>query len=96
MPTHHLLQRIAAGSTTFLVRRADALLYGAVVLVLVAPFFVFDTIPLYDLPNHIARQHLLFGNAAPGLESYYEARWRVGDMAASRRPFVQPLPILHY
>jgi hypothetical protein len=71
------MQRVAAGSSTFLVRRADALLYGAVLLVLVAPFFVFDTIPLYDLPNHIARQHLLFGKAAPGLESYYEARWRL-------------------
>lgn len=77
MPTHHLMQRVAGGSTTFLVRRADALLYGAVVLVLVAPFFVFDTIPLYDLPNHIARQHLLFGKAAPGIESYYEAHWRL-------------------
>ncbi len=77
MPTHDLMQRVAAGSTTFLVRRADALLYGAVVLVLVAPFFVFDTIPLYDLPDHIARQHLLFGDAAPGMESYYEAHWRL-------------------
>jgi hypothetical protein len=77
MPVHNLTQSVAAGSTTFLVRRADALLYGAVVLVLVAPFFVFDTIPLYDLPNHIARQHLLFGNAVPGMESYYEARWRL-------------------
>ena len=46
-------------------------------MVLVAPFFIFDTIPLYDLPNHIARQHLLFGPALPGTDSYYEAHWRL-------------------
>ena len=92
MPTHDLMQRVAAGPTTFLVRRADALLYGAVVLVLVAPFFVFDTIPLYDLPDHIARQHLLFGNAAPGMESYYEARWRlIPNLALEGTVF-----LLHY
>ena len=77
MPTHNLLNRVSPGSTAFLVRHADALLYGAVIVLLVAPFFVFDTIPLYDLPNHIARQHLLFDDATPGIESYYEAHWRL-------------------
>src|SRR5260370_41742312 len=60
-----------------ILRRADAAIYGAVVLLLVAPFFVFDMCPLYDLPNRIARQHLLFGPAAPGTEPYYEAHWRL-------------------
>ncbi|HWF95912.1 MAG TPA: hypothetical protein VG291_13220 [Xanthobacteraceae bacterium] len=77
MPTHNRLNRVSPGSTAFLVRHADALLYGAVIVLLVAPFFVFDTIPLYDLPNHIARQHLLFDDATPGIEGYYEAHWRL-------------------
>jgi hypothetical protein len=57
--------------------RGDAAVYGAIVIFLVAPFFVFDTIPLYDLPNHIARQHILFDRSAPGIESYYEVHWRL-------------------
>ena len=36
-----------------------------------------NAIPLYDLPNHIARQHLLFGDAPRGFESYYEINWRL-------------------
>ena len=77
MPTHNLLNRGSSGSTVFLVRHADALLYGAIIVLLVAPFFVFETIPLYDQPNHIARQHLLFGDAPRGFESYYEINWRL-------------------
>src|SRR5450432_3916860 len=57
--------------------RIDAAVCGAVILLLVAPFFIFDTIPLYDLPNHIARQYLLFGQAPPGIDSYYQAHWRL-------------------
>lgn len=57
--------------------RSDAALFAALTLVLVAPFFVFETIPLYDLPNHIARQHILFGDGAPGASVYYSAHWRL-------------------
>ncbi len=39
---------------------------GLVTLLLIAPFFVFRDLPLYVLPDHIARQHLLFGEGAPG------------------------------
>ena len=45
-------------------------------LVLIAPFFLFETIPLYDLPNHIARQHILFGDGAEGAGRYYDVNWR--------------------
>jgi hypothetical protein len=77
MMTQTILERAASGLRRSAVLRANAAIYGAAVLLLVAPFFVFDTIPLYDLPNHIARQHLLFGPAAPGAEPYYEAHWRL-------------------
>jgi hypothetical protein len=61
----------AAPSWTF-----EPALYGAIVVLLAAPFFIFDTIPLYDLPNHIARQHILFGDGAAGADAYYRADWR--------------------
>jgi len=50
---------------------------GLVTLLLIAPFFVFRDLPLYDLPDHIARQHILFGEGAPGAAQYYEAHWRL-------------------
>jgi hypothetical protein len=53
------------------------LLLGALTVVLIAPFFVFRTIPLYDLPNHIARQHILFGDGAAGATLYYGVAWRL-------------------
>jgi hypothetical protein len=60
--------------------RTDTALYGTVLALLIAPFFLFDTIPLYDLPNQIARQHLLFDPTLA--DSYYEAHWRlVPDLA---------------
>src|SRR5665213_360337 len=55
----------------------SATVHAAVTLLLVAPFFVLRDIPLYDLPNHIARQHILFGDGAPGAAQYYVAQWRL-------------------
>lgn len=57
--------------------RADAILYGGAIVALIAPFFVFETIPLYDLPNHIVRQYLLFAPNIPGADAYYAAHWRL-------------------
>jgi hypothetical protein len=51
--------------------------YGVLVLALAAPFFLFDTIPLDDLPNHIAREEIVFGDGAIGAEAYYAAQWRL-------------------
>jgi hypothetical protein len=50
---------------------------AVVTVLLVAPFFVFPDLPLYGLPDHIARQHILFGDGAPGAAQYYEAYWRL-------------------
>ena len=50
---------------------------GLVTILLVAPFFVFHDLPLYDLPDHIARQHILFGDGAAGADQYYAADWRL-------------------
>src|SRR4029079_7273450 len=58
------------------IARSDLAIYGAFALVLIAPFFLFETIPLYDLPNHIARQHILFGDGAEGVAQYYDVHWR--------------------
>jgi len=51
-------------------------LYGLATILLVAPFFVFRDIPLYDLPNHLARLQILFG-AVPDSARYYVAEWRL-------------------
>ena len=56
--------------------RPFALLSTVIALALAAPFFLYATIPLHDLPNHIARQAILFGGA-PGAAAYYEPRWRL-------------------
>ena len=56
MMTHNLQKRASACSTASAVPHVNAVVYGAVVVFLAAPFFVFDTIPLYDLPNHMAQQ----------------------------------------
>jgi hypothetical protein len=52
------------------------ILLGTISLLLAAPFFLFPTIPLTDLPNHIARLHILMGEA-PGAEAYYAVHWRL-------------------
>lgn len=57
--------------------RADRVLTIVLTVLLVAPFFVFRTIPLYDLPNHIARQHILFGDGASGAAAYYGVHWQL-------------------
>lgn len=57
--------------------RADAVLTIVLTGLLIAPFFVFRTIPLYDLPNHIARQHILFGDGAPGAAVHYGVHWQL-------------------
>jgi len=54
----------------------EGTILGLVTLLLIAPFFVFRDLPLYDLPDHIARQHILFGGA-PGASPYYEVHWRL-------------------
>ena len=53
--------------------RSNAFLYGAITLFLVAPLFIVDVIPLYDLPAHLARQYILFGPPSP----YYAPQWRI-------------------
>jgi hypothetical protein len=74
--------------------RGDTALIVLLTFVLIAPFFVFETVPLYDLPNHIARQHVLFGDGAPGASLYYSAQWRLIPNLAMEgvvyalRPFV--------
>jgi hypothetical protein len=55
----------------------EGTILGLVTLLLIAPFFFFRDLPLYDLPDHIARQHILFGDGAPGAAQYYEAQWRL-------------------
>ncbi len=42
-------------------------------LILVAPIFLFRTLPLVDLPIHLARQHILFGGQSP----FYDIHWRL-------------------
>lgn len=66
----------AAGAALRAALHGDAALEAALLVVLVAPLFCFTTLPLYDLPNHIARQHILFGGGAPGADTYYHAVWR--------------------
>lgn len=56
--------------------RTRVALLGALALLLAAPFFLFHTVPLHDLPNHIARLHVLFGDA-PGADAYYAVHWRL-------------------
>lgn len=57
-------------------------LEGLATVLLIAPFLVFRDVPLYDLPNHIASLHLLFGDVA-GADGYYAAAWRlVPNLAA--------------
>ncbi|MDE2228296.1 MAG: hypothetical protein KGL11_04560 [Alphaproteobacteria bacterium] len=57
-------------------------LYGLATILLVTPFVVFRDVPLYDLPNHLASLHVLFGGA-PGADRYYAAEWRlVPNLAA--------------
>jgi len=75
--TPDIQERAPAGVARPAALRLDAAVCGAIVFVLVAPIFIFDTIPLYDLPNHIARQYLLFGPAVPGIDTYYQAHWRL-------------------
>lgn len=58
-------------------------LYALATALLVAPFFVFRDIPLYDLPNHRAALQLLFGGV-PGADRYYAVEWRlVPNLAAA-------------
>jgi hypothetical protein len=50
--------------------------------VLAAPFFLFQDIPLFDLPLHIARQHILFDGDMAYARQYYLPDWRpVPNMA---------------
>ena len=65
------------GAKLLVLLRRDAVLWGGLTLVLTAPFFLFPFLPLYDLPNHIARQHILFGEGAPGASAYYAVHWRL-------------------
>jgi hypothetical protein len=51
-------------------------LFAFVTLLLVAPLLWFRDLPLYDLPNHLAREAILFGGV-PGAAQYYAAHWRL-------------------
>jgi hypothetical protein len=51
--------------------------HAGMLLLLGTPLFLFATIPLGDLPNHLARQHVLFGEGAPGAGAYYAVHWRL-------------------
>ena len=57
-------------------------LYGLATILLIAPFFAFRDIPLYDLPNRLAGLQILFGEV-PGASPYYAAAWKlVPNLAA--------------
>ncbi|MGH6977452.1 MAG: hypothetical protein ACREED_10540, partial [Stellaceae bacterium] len=57
-------------------------LYGLATILLIAPFFAFRDVPLYDLPNRLAGLQILFGEA-PGASPYYAAAWKlVPNLAA--------------
>jgi len=58
-------------------RLSDGALFALVTVLLVAPLFWFRDLPLYDLPDHLARQEILFGGGAPGASQYYAANWRL-------------------
>jgi hypothetical protein len=48
----------------------------AALLLLVAPLLIVHDVPLYDLPDHLARMHLLYDAAPADAPTYYLARWR--------------------
>ncbi len=57
--------------------------YALATVLLIAPFFVFRDIPLYDLPNHRVVLQLLFGDV-PDADRYYTVEWRlVPNLAAA-------------
>jgi len=51
-------------------------LYGLATILLIAPFFAFHDIPLYDLPSRLAGLQILFGEV-PGANPYYIATWKL-------------------
>jgi len=58
-------------------------LYGVATILLIAPFFAFRDVPLYDLPNRIAGLQILFGEA-PSASAYYTTGWKlVPDLASA-------------
>ena len=58
-------------------------LYGLATILLIAPFFAFRDVPLYDLPSRIAGLQILFGET-PDASAYYTAAWKlVPDLAAA-------------
>lgn len=58
-------------------------LYGLATILLIAPFFAFRDVPLYDLPSRIAGLQILFGET-PDAGAYYTAAWKlVPDLAAA-------------
>ena len=52
-------------------------LYGLATILLIAPFFVFRDVPLYDLPNRLARLQILFGETPAAAVQYYAATWKL-------------------
>lgn len=62
----------------FQTRRAYALTALALAALLLAPFFLVDTPPILDYPNHLARLYVLaFGADDPLLSRMYEPAWSV-------------------
>jgi hypothetical protein len=53
------------------------LLHIVVSVLLAAPFFLFRDIPLFDMPIHIAQEHILFDPALAGARQYYIYDWRL-------------------
>lgn len=51
----------------------NRVVFATITTMLIAPIYLVRDIPLYDLPAHIARQHVLFGE--PSL--YYAPLWRL-------------------
>lgn len=52
-------------------------LYGLATILLIAPFFIFRDVPLYDLPNRIVGLQILFGHAPAAASQYYAATWKL-------------------
>ena len=71
---------IAAGSQPLgrLWPRRDVLIDALITLVLCAPFLITRYLPLTDLPNHLARQHILADwPISAALQQYYNYRWQL-------------------
>src|SRR5579862_8025526 len=64
--------RLAAGQTW-----SGPAFLAVICVFLAAPFLLLHDIPLFDLPVHIARQHILYDPSIAVAREHYEVLWRV-------------------